>query len=193
MNTARHTASIPLPGHRAPASGFEAPFEMLAACHERVERMLGLLQRLREHLRTHGRDADASAAARDVMRYFDQAAPLHHQDEELHVFPLSLASGDARVKETTEKLMRDHRQMETLWPKLRTLLLAVTDTAQPWQPWGQDADALLDSFARLYQQHLRDEDGIVYPDASSRMAADALLAMSEDMMERRGVKPLKRG
>ena len=192
MNTARHTAPMPLPGHRAPASGFEAPFDMLAACHERVERMLGLLQRLREHLHTHGRDADASAAARDVMRYFDQAAPLHHQDEELHVFPLTLASGDARVKETTEKLMRDHRQMETLWPKVRTLLQNVADYAAPWQPWGHEADALLDAFARLYEQHLRDEDSIVYPDASSRMAANALQAMSQDMMERRGVKPLKR-
>ena len=68
----------------------------------------------------------------------------------------------------------------------------MADTTQPWQPWGQDANALLDSFAHLYEQHLRDEDGIVYPDASSRMATDALLAMSEDMMERRGVKPLKR-
>lgn len=193
MNTSRHTAPIPLPGHRAPASGFEAPFEMLAACHERVERMLGLLQRLRAHLHTHGRDTDASTAARDVMRYFDQAAPLHHQDEELHVFPLTLASGNTRVKEATEQLMRDHREMETLWPKVRTLLQAVADTAQPWQPWGQDADALLDSFANLYERHLRDEDGIVYPDASANIATEALQAMSQDMMERRGVKPLTQG
>jgi hemerythrin-like domain-containing protein len=189
MNTTRQTIPVPLPGHRAPASGFEAPFEMLAACHERVERMLGLLQRLREHLRTHGRDADASAAARDVMRYFDQAAPLHHQDEELHVFPLTLASGSEHIKALTEKLMRDHREMETLWPKLRTLLLAVADATVPWQPWGQDADALLDSFVRLYEQHLRDEDGVIYPDASTRMPQEALQAMSQDMMGRRGVKP----
>ena len=31
-----------LPGHSAPAAGFEEPFEMLATCHERVERMLAL-------------------------------------------------------------------------------------------------------------------------------------------------------
>jgi len=38
-----------------PAVGFEQPFEMLAACHERVNRMLALLERLREHLPGHWR------------------------------------------------------------------------------------------------------------------------------------------
>ena len=39
-----------LPGFLSPGAGFEAPFEMLAACHERVERMLTLLARLQQHL-----------------------------------------------------------------------------------------------------------------------------------------------
>jgi hypothetical protein len=43
------SVQITLPGHaRSPRPGFgEAPFEMLGACHERVERMLVLLARLR--------------------------------------------------------------------------------------------------------------------------------------------------
>ena len=32
------------------------------------------------------------------MRYVDLAAPLHHQDEELHVFPLLLAGPGAAVR-----------------------------------------------------------------------------------------------
>jgi hypothetical protein len=32
--------------HAAPAAGFDQPFELLAACHQRVEHMLDLLQRL---------------------------------------------------------------------------------------------------------------------------------------------------
>ena len=78
----------------APAAGFEEPFGMLAACHERMQRMLALLARLRTHVASHGPDAQAQQAARDVMRYFDQAAPQHHRDEELHVFP-PLLSGAA--------------------------------------------------------------------------------------------------
>ena len=59
----------------SPAVGFDQPFEMLEACHERVERSLGLLLRLAEHLVSHGADEQARDAARDVLRYFDLAAP----------------------------------------------------------------------------------------------------------------------
>ena len=43
MATSIPLSQITLPGHRAPGAGFEAPFEMLDACHERVHRMLALL------------------------------------------------------------------------------------------------------------------------------------------------------
>ena len=85
---------LSLPGHRAPAVGPEAPFEMLEACHERMQRSLQLLQKLQDHLARHGHDASAVQAAQDVLRYFNLAAPLHHQDEELHVFPPLLALDD---------------------------------------------------------------------------------------------------
>ena len=49
------------------ASGFEQPFEMLHACHERVERMLKLLERLRAHMATHGADDQARQAAREIV------------------------------------------------------------------------------------------------------------------------------
>ena len=84
----RAARPVSLPGFGAPAAGLDAPFEMLAACHDRVVRMLALQARLRQHLQDKGCDEPARQAARDVMRYFDLAAPLHHQDEELHVFPL---------------------------------------------------------------------------------------------------------
>ena len=57
--TARH-----LPGFSAPAVGFEQPFAMLEACHERVQRTLALLARLRAHVRQHGADEDARQAAK---------------------------------------------------------------------------------------------------------------------------------
>src|SRR3954469_13803016 len=103
------------------AAGFEQPFEMLRACHERVERMLALLQRLREHMRTQGADEQARQAARDVMRYFDTAAPQHHLDEELHVFPALLALGDEVVSQLVRRLQQDHVQMEAQWKPARAV------------------------------------------------------------------------
>ena len=55
-----------LPGFNTPAVGFGQPFEMLEACHERVQRTLTLLEKLRAYLHTHTCDDTARQAARDV-------------------------------------------------------------------------------------------------------------------------------
>ncbi|MEJ8815283.1 hypothetical protein WKW77_29760 [Variovorax ureilyticus] len=65
------------------AAGSEQPFSMMEACHERLQRTLGLLERLCAHVARQGADEQARRAARDVMRYFDKAAPQHHLDEEM--------------------------------------------------------------------------------------------------------------
>ena len=184
------THSMLMPGHRAPAAGFEAPFEMLATCHDRVERMLALQKKLQSHLRAKGCDEPARQAARDVMRYFDLAAPLHHQDEELHVFPPLLAGTDAALRELVQRLMQDHRRMETAWLEARCTLQAVADSLDAaCLTLTPDQTAALDRFAALYRQHLDDENGIAYPAAEASLSPAALEAMSEDMMQRRGVAP----
>lgn len=117
-----HLHQITQPGQQAPGVGFEAPFEMLNACHERVERMLRLLGKLREHVKTHGADNQARDAARDVMRYFDQAGPHHHEDEERHVFPPLLAQRDPAVLAVVIRLKQDHREMAVMWALVRAAL-----------------------------------------------------------------------
>lgn len=167
------------------AATFEEPFEMLHACHERVHRMLALLARLRDHLRAHGADDQAQQAARDVMRYFDQAAPNHHQDEELHVFPPLLAHGSAEVQAAVQRLQADHRQMEVAWPKAREVLLRVA-SGTAYAPHSSDDEAL-DAFAGLYGEHIEIEEGQVYPAARAGLDEAATQVMGREMMRRRGV------
>ena len=50
------TASA-VPGFDSPAVGFEQPFEMLEACHGRVQRSLALLQKLLAYVQTKGHDS----------------------------------------------------------------------------------------------------------------------------------------
>ena len=76
------TPSLSLPGFSSPAAGPEDPLAMLSACHERVERQCRTLTRLLPHLAQHGADAQAREAGQAVLRYFDEAAPNHHADEE---------------------------------------------------------------------------------------------------------------
>jgi hemerythrin-like domain-containing protein len=178
---------ISLPGHSAPGVGFEAPFEMLDACHERVERMLRLLGKFREHVQTHGPDTQAHDAARDVMRYFDQAGPLHHQDEELHVFPPLLAQRDPAVVAVVIQLKQDHREMEVMWALVRAGLLGLVNAGDGWPGFSAEDQQRFDAYDALYRRHLLDEDGVVYPAARSVIRGGVLQAMSAEMMVRRGI------
>ena len=161
---------------------------MLVACHERVNRSLELLHRLQAHLSDKGLDEDARQAARDVLRYFDIAAPLHHQDEELHVFPPLLQGSNPELHKIVNKLMNDHRAMEIRWSAARTTLTRIAECSiQAWAPLTPEQTDSLDRFSALYGQHIADEERIVYPAARSSMAISAIAVMSEDMKRRRGV------
>lgn len=181
------TRAIPLsrlaPG---PSAGYEQPFEMLEACHERVQRMLALLARLREHVASHGADESARQAARDVMRYFDQAAPQHHLDEERHVFPVLLQHADAHTQTVVRRLQEDHTAMESGWTAARAVLDALANGVRP--TLDAQAERTLADFAALYDEHIRAEEGIAYPAARPLLEGDALAAMAQDMMRRRGVR-----
>jgi hemerythrin-like domain-containing protein len=167
-----------------PAAGFDAPFEMLAACHERVERSLRLLERIAAHLPVHGADAQAQDAARDVLRYFDVAAPHHHEDEERHVLPALRATGHAAV---AARIVADHGLMAQAWAALRADLQAVCNG---------DADAATSpagvqrwrDFAALYRRHVELEDRAAFPAAQSALDPAAQLAMGDEMAHRRGVR-----
>ncbi len=162
---------------------------MLATCHDRVRRMLALQAKLQQHLLDKGCDEPARQAARDVMRYFDIAAPLHHQDEELHVFPPLLAGPDAALRTLVQHLKQDHWQMETSWIDARRTLQAVADgTEFGWTLLTPTQSSALKQFAALYRQHLDGEDKVAYPAAHAMLSSVAVRAMSQDMMQRRGVQ-----
>jgi len=179
------THSIQLPGAGDLAPGYDEPFEMLHACHERVHRMLALLERLRRHVDAHGADEQARQAARDVMRYFDQAAPQHHLDEENHVIPRLVASGDGALAALAIRLHDDHRAMEVAWSRARPILLSLAEGGVG--RFDAEAHRAFDDFTMLYAAHLEAEESAAFPAARGRMDAAALQAMSQDMMRRRGV------
>lgn len=171
-----------------PGAGFDQPFEMLTACHERVQRTLGLLQRLQAHLAGAGADAQAQQAARDVMRYFDIAAPAHHEDEERHVFPALLAADPARHGALVTRLQDDHVRMAALWPAVRTGLDAVAEGR-----WTGAECARWEDFAALYAGHIPAEEEAAYPAARALLDPPARDAMGAEMARRRGLTGVNAG
>ena len=178
--------SINIPGHAAPAVGFEAPLEMLSACHRRVERQCETLRRLVAHGASHGPDDDARVAAAAVMRYFDTAARDHHADEETDLFPAlveSMAGSDAVcIRELVDSLTLDHRALESRWQRLRVMLQSIA----AGDPVHLDS-AYVESFIRLYERHIAREEAELLPMASRLLGDDALNEIGKAMRERRGI------
>lgn len=177
-----------IPGFESPAAGFEQPFEMLAACHDRVRRSLALLGRLCEHLPSHGADAQARQAAADVLRYFSIAAPAHHEDEERHVVPALQERGDEASLRAAQRMLDDHAAIRSNWARLAPLLQAVCAGDAP--PLAA-LEAAAREFIAVHDGHLMLEDELAFPAAAEQIAGQgskAVDAMGREMAGRRDVR-----
>jgi hemerythrin-like domain-containing protein len=174
------------PGFSGPTASTEAPLEMLAACHHRIERQCATLKRLVPHLREHGSDEQARTAAAGIIRYFDTAAIHHHADEEVDLFPAlveSMAGSDAVcIRELTDGLSAEHRKLEAAWRGLRQTLSKISE--------GQSAllaDEDVQPFTRLYERHMKREEDELLPMAARLLSDDAITRIGRAMRERRGI------
>ncbi len=187
--SSKAAARLPLPGLHSPSAGFDQPFEMLGACHERVQRSLDLLARLVEHLQRRSAlqladpvDADGRSAAADVARYFNLAAPQHHLDEERHVIPRLQASGQPALVAAAVQMLADHRVIEAVWSRLGPMLAALAAGTLP--PLDALAAAAGD-FIAVHARHLPLEDSIAFPAALAATDAETRAAMGAEMAARR--------
>lgn len=181
---------IDIPGHFPPAAGFEAPLEMLSACHSRVERQCETLRRLVAHLAAHGADAEARSAAANVIRYFDTSAVQHHADEEENLFPAlieAMAGSDpACIRELTTGLSAEHRELEARWRRVRAVLEQVVA--------GSDAtlsSAEVEALAGMYATHIEREERELLPMAARLLDDEELDRIGRAMRERRGIDSIE--
>ena len=174
-----------LPGSGS-AAGFDAPLDMLSACHERIEKQCATLRRLPAHLAEHGADADARQAAANVMRYFDTAGRNHHEDEECDLFPAlleSMAGSDAVcLRDITTALTREHRELDGVWRALRAQLERLTQGNAN----ALDA-ATLDDFISRHARHIAREEDELLPMARRLLSDEQLQEIARAMQARRGV------
>jgi hemerythrin-like domain-containing protein len=177
------------PGFDTPAAGFEAPLEMLAACHGRVERQCQTLLRLVPHLATHGPDRAAREAAQSVMRYFDTSAPHHHADEEADLFPALLqnASGGElpALRELVAALQAQHRELEQSWGAVRRQLEGVCGGTLRALDAGE-----VGQLVELYRSHIEREETELLPLAARILGTAKLDRVGRAMRLRRGIEEI---
>jgi len=174
------------PRFPTPSAGFEAPLEMLAACHGRIQTQCATLLRIRSHVAIFGADDAARSAVRSVMRYFDGAAHDHHEDEERDLFPAlleSMAGSDAIcIRQLVDSLTIDHRELERLWDILKAWLVRIEapDTVSP-----ERGEICL--FVDLYGRHIAREEQELLPMAARLLDSPDLARIGQSMRLRRGI------
>ncbi|MGE5339316.1 MAG: hemerythrin domain-containing protein [Gemmatimonadota bacterium] len=172
-----------------PAAGFDQPLELWNACHGRVRRMLALLQRLADHIDRSGIDGDARTTAVSIKRYFEQAAPHHHEDEERDLFPRLREKADqldaanaAKLLDALRTLETDHTELAEIWSGLRVALTSIE----------HNKAAILDRptialFVSRYHAHMQIEETVIEPALKRLLRKGDLAAIGKAMAKRRGV------
>jgi hemerythrin-like domain-containing protein len=169
-----------MPLFSAETVAFETPIAMLIACHDRVRQYADLTLKLAQYLIKEGVDAKAQDAATGILRYFNMAAPLHHDDEDLDLFPLLSQYGDAELQAIIASTSAEHDALGLLWQDIRSYLIPLAA--------GQGGSlplALAGEFAKRYTDHADMEEARIYPSAELLLDAPTLAAMGQNMANRR--------
>ncbi|AMP01629.1 hemerythrin HHE cation binding domain protein [Collimonas arenae] len=171
----------------ATAPDFSQPIAVLKHCHDRIRKQLDTLQNLLEHLPQHGNDAQAQQAAQSIMRYFNQAAPHHHADEEVDLLPMLsvTASGEdaALLQKLMPEIMAEHQQMDKLWHALDQQLTSIADGESTNQLSAQDVQ----QFSAIYSAHMEKEETWIAPMAKRLFNEQQMQQLGSAMQQRRGI------
>ena len=165
-----------------PLPGFDQPLALLRACHTKILAHCELLEHLVANLGDTGKETENRSTARQIMTYFSTSARLHHQDEEIDLFPL-LTRQSLKLADLVHGLKQEHLELDTLWESIAVDLKRLQDVT--------DHAALADrvhAFCELSRLHVRRENMEFLPRAESILSSQQLKDLGAAMAARRGVR-----
>jgi pyridoxamine 5'-phosphate oxidase len=170
------------------APDFSQPIAVLKHCHDRIRKQLLTMQNLLAHLPGHGADADAQKAAQAVLKYFNNAAHLHHDDEEQNLMPMLQATARdadaALLGELVPGILADHQQMDRDWEIIRAQLDQIASGAS-----AQLSAPDVQRFCDAYTAHMAKEEANIAPMAKRIFSAEQMAQLGGAMQQRRGITP----
>jgi pyridoxamine 5'-phosphate oxidase len=168
------------------APGFDQPIAVLKHCHGRIRKQLATLERLLSHLPEHGADEQARKAASAVLKYFEKAAHLHHDDEEQDLIPMlrAVAQGDdaATLQALAPVILQDHKDMDALWQDLHEQLTMIADGSA-----GVLSASAVQRFSQRYTAHMEREESTLAPMALRLFTPEQMARLGAAMQARRGI------
>ncbi|MBV7538801.1 pyridoxamine 5'-phosphate oxidase [Duganella sp. sic0402] len=171
------------------APDFSQPIAVLKHCHDRIRKQLQTLQKLLEHLPLHGADIDAQKAAQAVLKYFNHAAHLHHEDEEQNLLPMLHATARdadaALLQELAPGILAGHEQMDRDWSILKSQLEQIANGSGTALSAGD-----VTRFCDAYAAHMVVEEGNIAPMAKRLFSQEQMAQLGSAMQVRRGITPV---
>lgn len=157
---------------------FAEPIDMLFACHGKVRRFCEQVKLLPAYIAENGCNKIVLQTIQQISQYFNVAAPLHHEDEELDYFPLLLQyAPEARAN--IDELQRQHESLHTNWTAL----------AEEFDKLRNDADhkpdvEILNRFTAGYDVHLALEEPL-FELGREKVPQEKLAEIGNNMAARR--------
>jgi pyridoxamine 5'-phosphate oxidase len=173
------------------APDFDQPVAVLKHCHGRIRKQLATMEKLLAHLPLHraddgGADEQARQAATAVLRYFEKAAHLHHDDEEQDLIPMlrAVAQGEdaATLQALAPVILQDHKDMDAMWQDLHEQLSAIADGSGT-----QLSSSMVQRFTQRYLGHMEREENTMAPMALRLFSPQQMAQLGQAMQRRRGI------
>lgn len=170
------------------APDFGQPIAVLKHCHDRIRKQLATLGNLLAHMPAHGADEQARQAAQAVLKYFNNAAHLHHEDEEHNLLPMLDATAQGEdaelLRELAPRIVAQHAQMDADWLIIKSQLDKIatgTNTAL--------SAGTVEKFVADYTAHMETEEQNIAPMAKRLFSPGQMKELGDAMQLRRGITP----
>ncbi|WP_373766494.1 hemerythrin domain-containing protein [Glaesserella sp.] len=157
---------------------WDEPIEMLYACHGKVKSFCRQLQLLPDYLAKNGVNQAVKNDVQQILNYFNQSAPLHHDDEEKDFFP-ALIKQRPEAQTDVDLLEAQHIELHRNWDELSTQLVALLNGEI------QQIDReLIQRFVAGYDQHIAIEEPL-FELGREHLSQEELNSIGQIMADRR--------
>lgn len=166
---------------------YDQPIELLLSCHEKIMHFSSALLKLSIALKQDGWNDEITTSSDQIRRYFNIAAPEHHLDEEVHLFPAIIAldpefeqAQSTEILKVLHRLIQEHVESDLLWETLDTMLEEKSDDFILLEELAQE-------FKNSMHEHALIENEEIFPYAQTHINTNELKKIGLAIAERRGI------
>jgi hemerythrin-like domain-containing protein len=163
-------------------SGFDDPLGMLADCHRRIERFLGVLAHVAQHA-AEALTPEQATAVQSALDYFRTSGRRHNADEEDSLFPRLRSAGASLA--ALDHLEHDHRDADALHIQVDRFYAQWIAAGALAPEQRESLRAATIRLERLYADHIATEEKTIFPQAAQLLDRPSIAAIGQEFRARR--------